>query len=214
LKLDNLKTPPTLNALAFDAIRDSIIHGTLTPEKIYSEQVLASELGISKTPVHDALIKLQIRGFINILPQRGFVINTLDHKSICDLFEFREALERAVVRHITPKITDAQLEKCRSFIVDIDQFTGVMPFLKNDICFHRYLAELTLNPQIINALDGIWDLCVWVGYGALELDGCAKNAKTEHIEFFKVLEQYDVSAAETLMTEHIKSTLEKVLQAL
>ncbi len=212
--LDSLKTPPTLKDMAFDAIRDSIVFGTLKPGEIYSEQVLASELGISKTPVHDAIVKLLMRGFINILPQRGFQVKVLSHKDVSDIYEFRTALEKQVMRHITPKITDAQLEDCRPFLADINQFDSVMQFLQNDIRFHCYMAELTTNPQIINALEGIWDLCLWVGYGAMGQKKIAENATNEHSAIFKILERHDAAAAEIVITKHIQATLERVLEAM
>jgi DNA-binding GntR family transcriptional regulator len=212
LTFNNLKTPPTLKTMAFDAIRESIINGTLKPGEVYSEQLLATELGISKTPVHDALIKLQIRGFITILPQRGFQIKTLDRKDIKDLYEFRDALERAVIRHIAPRITASQLEACRPFLVDIDQFDSPMSFLQNDMNFHFYMAELTSNPQIITALEEIWDLCLWVGYGSLEQKGSIGNVTSEHKEIFEVLGNHDVVAAESLIAKHLQVTLERVLQ--
>jgi len=212
LTFNNLKAPPTLKTMAFDVIRESIIDGTLKPGEVYSEQLLATELGISKTPVHDALIKLQIRGFISILPQRGFQIKILNRKDIRDLYEFRDALERAVIRHVAPKITASQLEACRPFLIGMDQFDNTLSFLQNDMNFHFYMAELTANPQIINALEEIWDLCLWVGYGSLEQKGGTENVTSEHMEIFKVLVQHDVVTAEKLIAKHLQSTLERVLK--
>jgi len=210
--LGSLKTPPTLKSMAFDAIRDSIINGTLSPGKIYSEQVLATELGISKTPVHDALIKLQIRGFINIFPQRGFQLKVLSRKDVINLYEFREALERGVMRHITPHVTAEQIESCRPFMDEIHKSGNDMQFLQNDMHFHTYMAELTNNPQIIKALDGIWDLCLWVGHNALEMKGCMEGVMREHYEIFETLEQHDAAAADTVITKHIQASLERALE--
>ena len=212
LTFNNLKTPPTLKTMAFDAIRESIINGTLKPGEVYSEQLLATELGISKTPVHDALIKLQIRGFITILPQRGFQIKTLDRKDIKDLYEFRDALERAVIRHITPKITASQLKACKPYLVEIDQFDTAMSFLQNDMNFHFYMAELTANPQIITALEEIWDLCLWVGYDSLEQRRGTENVTNEHKEIYEALKNHDVVSAEMLIVKHLQATLERVLK--
>ncbi len=74
---DPIETPPSLAGIAFQAIKMAILEKRLVPDEIYNEKVLADELGFSKTPVHEALTTLSVKGFVTILPRRGFQVRAL-----------------------------------------------------------------------------------------------------------------------------------------
>ena len=93
-----IEAPPSLAEIAFQAIKKAILEKRLVPDVIYNEKVLADELGFSKTPVHEALTALSVKGFVTIIPRKGFQVRALSVKNIKDMYEFRTTLERAVVK--------------------------------------------------------------------------------------------------------------------
>lgn len=205
--------PPTLAEVAFEAIKNAIIEGKLSSGHIYSEQALAKELGFSKTPVHEALTSLASKGFVIILPRRGFQITALTKDNVAHMFEFRLPLEQVVIRTITPNLTDQDLEPIDQALAEMKQVRDPALFQKFDRSFHRHLASLTRNPYIINALNNIWDLCDWVGASVLYRQGRYTAAVEEHIQIAKHLHGRDVRKAVQAMEAHLTSTKRKFINS-
>ncbi|MBI5579059.1 MAG: GntR family transcriptional regulator [Deltaproteobacteria bacterium] len=209
--LPNIERPPTLKQMAFDAIKNSIVNGNLKTGITYSEKTLAKELGISKSPVREALIDLQLKGFITIIPKIGFKLNELCEKDIRDIYEFRTALEKFVIYKITTDISKKEMNDLKKILARNKANQDILSFMENDIQFHRYLAQLSKNKKIIEALEGIWDLCGWVGYKALsacqELDGVTE----EHLNILKAVQKRDKKAVGEAVEKHMSSTLRKII---
>jgi DNA-binding GntR family transcriptional regulator len=166
----SISVPPSLKDMAYEAIKDSVIANKLTPETVYSEQAIARELGISKTPVREALI----------LPRRGFKVNILTEAHIREIFEFRIALERAVVLHITPKVSEQSIRAIEEINHKTARTRNQKAFVKLDRQFHRSLASLTGNRYITDALENLWDLCEWVATVVYRLKDRPHEAVQEH----------------------------------
>ena len=209
--LPNIERPPTLKQMAFDAIKDSIIKGNLKTGITYSEKTLAKELGISKSPVREALIDLQLKGFITIIPKIGFKLNELCEKDIRDIYEFRTALEKFVIYKITPDISKKEMSDLNKILARNKANQDILSFMENDIQFHRYLAELSKNKKVIEALEGIWDLCGWVGYKALSVSQELKGVTEEHLNILKTVQKRDKKAAGEALEKHMGSTLKKII---
>jgi len=207
----NLEPPPTLRDMALQAIKDAVLSNKLKPGNFYNERNLANELGISKTPIREALLDLSMRGFITIFPRRGFQVNTLTEKNIQDLFEFRMALEKAVILHIAPNISNESITKIEVINKKAADSLGQMGFLRYDREMHRYLASLTRNQYIISALENVRDLIEWAGAKVLSIKGRSEEALQEHIVITKMLKKRDVAGAVKEMEEHLRITETRVL---
>jgi DNA-binding GntR family transcriptional regulator len=210
----SINVPPSLKEMAFEAIKDSVIANKLTPEAVYSEQAIARELGISKTPVREALIDLASKGFVAILPRRGFKVNSLTKGHIREIFEFRHALERAVVLHITPTITEQSIEAIEAINSKTAKTRDQKAFIKLDRQFHRSLAVLTDNRYIADALENLWDLCEWVATVVYHLKGRPYEAVQEHQIITEKLKKHDTEGAVEAMEEHLRITEHRFLSQL
>lgn len=93
------------------AIRDGIVHGVR-----YSEKDLADRLGISRTPVREALIELSREGLVTIAPQRGFQLHSLSHAEQEEVYELRLAIDSFVVEKLAKSATPAHIEQLREVI--------------------------------------------------------------------------------------------------
>lgn len=210
-----IKTPPSLKEMAFQAIKNAILTNRLEPGKIYSEFGLATELGISKTPVREALADLAVQGFVTVLARKGIRINSLTAKDIRDLYEFRAALETAIIRHITPELTEQSIRRLET--IQKKQEAAIkednrMKYLRIDREFHLFLASLTQNQYMISALEGVRDLIDWTGSKALLRNGRIVEVKEEHNRILHTLKKRNVKSAAKMMEEHIQITLERVLE--
>ena len=212
--LTNLVAPPSLKEMAFQAIKEAILSNKLEPGKIYNEQALAKELGISKTPVREALLDLAARGFVTFLPRRGVQVNVLTEKDIRDLYNFRAALETAIIRCITPRVTDETIRRIEAIYkkeeeaIRNDNRRG---YLKIDREFHLSLASLSENQYMILALENVRDLIDWMGWKALLRKERMLEVYEEHGRIIQRLKERDTEGAVKMMEEHIRVTKENVL---
>jgi len=200
--------------IAFQTIKKAIMRKEFLPGNIYSEQAVAKDMGMSKTPVHQALLDLENKGFVTILPRRGFKVNTLSEKNIRDMFELRRALERVVVLKITPKLTAVIMGELEEIIQDIGQTRDPVDFQKHDRAFHRYLASLSENTYIINALDTVWDLSDWVGARILSHWAGYRQVADEHLAVYEYLAMGAAEKAAAAMERHLNGTESRFLEGL
>ncbi len=184
----------------------------LLPGNIYSEQAIAKEMGMSKTPVHQALLDLENKGFVTIFPRKGFKVNTLSAKNIRDMFELRRTLERTVVLKITPRLTAKEIQDLGDIVRQIEQSRDPVDFQKHDRAFHRYLASLSNNTYIITALNTVWDLSDWVGANILYNWGGFSQAAGEHLAVYELLTAGEAEKAAAAMERHLNGTESRFLK--
>jgi len=217
LDIGKFEMPPSLKHMALQALKNAILISQLQQEQIYKIDDLAKSLGISKTPVREALLDLAAKGFVTFLPRKGIQINSLDENDIRDLYEFRAAMETSVIRHITPTITEESIAHVEAINNDAKKCVknnDRIEYLKKDREFHLFLAELTENEYMISALENVRDLVDWMGIKALLRKERMMEVFVEHDKVIQMLKKQDVKRATQMMEEHIAITLEKVLNQL
>ena len=116
--LKSIPQPAPLNKLAYEKLRESIMAGHLKPGEIYNEMSLAEELGISRTPVREALVELSAQGLVTFLPRRGVQINAFTERDIEEVFELRKLVELGVIDKIADLIQYCDLDKLEKTIED------------------------------------------------------------------------------------------------
>jgi len=208
--LEQIETPPSLAEVAFQAIKKAILEKRLVPDVIYNEKVLADELGFSKTPVHEALTTLSVKGFVTILPRKGFQVRALTAKNIQDMYEFRTTLERAVVEKIAPVITDESIDHLKTILDKIASTDDPSQLGDLDRDFHSYLASLSENRYIIEALDNLWELCAWIAVRAMTND--PRNHEPmlqEHVNIWEGLKARDFQQTIQAMDQHLQMAEER-----
>lgn len=215
--LKNLKAPPSLKEMAFQSIKSAILAQKLFPGKIYNEKTLAEELGISKTPVREALLDLCHKGFVSFIQRRGIQINVLTKKDIKDLYEVRRALEVAIIRNVALNLTDEDLKKIEIIYgkgkeaIDTNDRLG---YLRNDREFHNFLANLTENRYLISSIENIRDLVDWMGFKVLFRPELMSERQHEHLKIITKLRARDIAGSEHSMGAHIQITAQNVLELL
>lgn len=125
-----------LQLQAYDTIKNSILSGTLEPNRLYSETKLSAQIGISRTPMREALQCLSQDGYITIIPSKGFMIRQLNEKDMKDSIEIRCAIEGFCTNQIALQIAT---EKGRQLLHNLRQTLS---------CMERTLnQEDQLNPS-------------------------------------------------------------------
>ena len=214
--------PVSLADVARDALKNAIMNGNLEPEHVYSEQAVADQLGISKTPVHHALLELAGKGFLTILPRRGFQVRAFTAQEIRNLFAFRRPLEVAVLAQVAPDLTDKEFRDLEKLHVKLEQVTKVEEYAWGDIAIHKYFVNLTGNQFFIDALSHIWDMVAWLAVTHLtndpEIDAPFQHRKNvssgtlEHHEVLRALKKGDLDQALKSLVVHLNAGRNRYLR--
>jgi DNA-binding GntR family transcriptional regulator len=214
LNLGRLLAAPSLKEMALATIKEAMFSKKLEQEVMYTEAALTNELGISRTPVREALLHLASRGLITYFPRKGFKIKLLTEKDAENLFELRLALELSVVRHIVPALTKAilaKIERTQTEYRRIAKKGEPLESIRANMMFHACLAELTENSYLIGALEEIRDLTNLAGLRSLEVGSRTGEAIEEHERIVAELKGRSLSGALSEMEAHIRTTEARVL---
>src|SRR5436309_3533999 len=140
--MKKLKIPSNLTTLAYNSIKDHILEGRLDENSRLTEEFLSTQLGISKSPIREALNRLETEGLIRIEPRKGAYLRRLSVEEVTNLYDLREALETHVVR--TARLTAAlladlqqSLKRQRAFLKANDK----AQYIEEDVHFHAELAR-------------------------------------------------------------------------
>ncbi len=200
--MKKLRIPENLTTMAYRAIRTYILEGGLTREGRLTEEALARKLGISKSPIREALTKLESEGLIRIEPRRGAYLRELSVKEIEDLYDLREALEAHVA--VTANVTPELIEELRQSILRLQLLRNKQDkaqSIEEDICFHTTLAEATGNDLLRTTLEGV-QRQIWV-FRRQTYDLSGSLAVAAHQAIVDALARGDRAGAEHSMREHI-----------
>lgn len=215
LQINFGEQPLSLKEMAVRSIKNAIFEGKLEPETTYSDLHLANTLGISKTPVREALIELaSIELFVHE-PRKGFRIRLLSQKDVVDLFDYRMALERSIINTVVPKITDEGQGQLGKILAEnkqcLMQDSEYNQSIIADRLFHLKLSELSDNPFFIKAIKQVRDLCDLAGTWSLRNEDRKYEAQNEHEKILEMIMLRDVEGAKEKMEEHLSITCTKII---
>lgn len=150
-----------LQLRAYEYIKSRILDGTYSYNQIYSESRIAVEMGISRTPVRDAVHRLSQERLIEIIPNKGFRLHRLDQKDVLETYDIRSAIEgycarKAAMAHTTPEIQTLinQLHYSLNTQEQIfEESQDVASFAEEDQNFHRFLVVCSGNSALIDMFD-------------------------------------------------------------
>jgi DNA-binding GntR family transcriptional regulator len=214
-KLKAIPQPIPLARLAYEKIRDSILEGHLKPGELYTEMNLARELGISRTPVREALLELSAQGLITFLPRKGIRVNYFTYRDIEEVFELRECIELAVVEKLASNAQVLDLSKAQRALESqrkAKDKNDSMKFLKDDRTFHLTLSKLTGNQRIVAIMENIRDMIQMMGFEALTRPRRMEEVINEHQDVLDFILKGEKVRARKAMKYHLDRSKMAVLE--
>lgn len=197
-------------------MRDRILSGVYKPGQRINEAQLAATLGISRSPIREAIRQLAKEGLLQVASYKGARVTIYTRATIVHLFELREALEGMAARLAASRATPNQLEDMASLLASVQQKLerdegGGYPY---DRDFHELLGAMSENEQLRErAIDVNAQIQV-----ARSISGAsakrAIEALTEHRGVFAAIRDGDAEMAEQLMRAHVRGALKHVLEVL
>lgn len=203
IKLDNYKP---LRDIVFQAMREAIIKGDLKPGERLMEVQLAEEMGVSRTPVREAIRKLELEGLVVMVPRKGAYVAGLTLKEVADVFEIRGSLEGLAAALAADRITDEEVAELDNILEDISvagEKGDVDTIIEKDALFHQILFNATRNDRLAQIISNLKEHIDRFRAQSFENPARFKGVLEEHQKILDSIKQGDIINAESLAKEHI-----------
>lgn len=186
-------------------IKQQIISGELNPGDRIVETKLARELGVSQTPVREAIRHLHGEGIITIVPNKGPMVRTLDMKDVFEIYSVRSMLEGLAIRLATQNATDEQIAALESFYeqMKLKLHDETVPSLLNDSShIHRTIIEMANHSRLMNMYHSI-SFQISLVNRLLGAKSTKQKEVDQHLELVEALKKREPDEAEQTMRKHI-----------
>lgn len=206
LNTNGLARSESLRDGALRILRNAIVSGEIRTGELYSATALARQLGISASPVREAMLTLVNDGILEAVRNRGFRIVPLDDRDLDEIVDLRVMLEVPAVRRLADAdITDSlpRLHQLATSIEDAGARGDIDGFLAADREFHLSLLSLTQNGRLVELVARLRDQTRLYGLNALADRGLLDATAAEHHRILDALRDGDGTAVERLMTDHL-----------
>jgi DNA-binding GntR family transcriptional regulator len=218
-----------LSGLAYKHISDELLNGQLTPGQKISEPALAKKLGISRTPVREAIQRLSNEGLLKQIPSSGTYVAETNRVPLIETYEIRLALETMAVRKVAKRIRPrdlSKLKKCcdqmKSIISTmkkkkVDDIEGnlLVKFLAADLDFHLTIMKLAGNRTALKLITDAHMRNRIFGYLCRYRDlDHAWQTLNVHSSIVKAITDHDSDTAYKLLYEHIELSMNEALEVL
>ena len=190
---------------AYDRLMDEIRLGTLLPGARLREAELAARLGISRTPVREAIRRLEADGLVEHQPRQGASLRRLGHAEVTELYEMRGVLEGTAARLAARAASELELDELSEINSEMTATSDPVLVARANRQFHATLLNAAKNRFLRRAMTGLRRTALVLGRSTLlELDRSA-TAAAEHATLLETLHRRDGEAAEAAMRTHIEA---------
>ncbi|PTI65077.1 GntR family transcriptional regulator [Staphylococcus shinii] len=202
---------------AYHIIRIAIKNLILKPGKTFLEREIADVLKMSRTPVREALIRLQSADIITLIPRKGFIVNPIVEKDIKEIYEVTESLDGLAIEIATEKITDQALQDLNKIITDQKKYLAqddLYQWSKKDDAFHEKITQLADNSKLINMRNIHADQLFRVRLYTINARPIPEFSIEEHEAMLTCMKIGDGKAARQLMESHRKRAWKEIKEVL
>lgn len=204
----------SLSDLAYDALREGLQEGLYEPMQPLVIRTLASEYGISATPIRDALQRLVAERLLIVLPNRSIVVPSMTRARFLALMPIRISLEGMAARLATPNFSAGDVARLRALVERVAELTRThnsKSYLLLNREFHFTIYEKANNPELLQMINDLW-LKVGPVFNRLFDDNYYRDhANDEHQNILAAIEAGDAEAAQRFMQQDIDIAAQALL---
>lgn len=202
-----------LRDVVFHTLRQAILRGELKPGERLMEVQLANKLGVSRTPIREAIRKLELEGLVLMIPRRGAIVAEITEKSLRDVLEVRKALEELAVELACEKITEEQIQELvrkEKIFADTLQDEDVTRIAQADVDFHDVIYLATDNQRLIALLNNLREQMYRYRVEYLKRKEAYPVLLEEHEDIIEKISKKDKAAAKKAVCMHIDNQVASV----
>ena len=206
-----------LRDVVFNTLRRAILRGELKPGERVMEIQLANKLGLSRTPIREAIRKLELEGLVLMIPRKGAEVAEITEKNLRDVLEVRCALEELAVQLACDTIERNRIRELHAAaahfrdILDSDDITQIAAA---DEAFHDVIFKATGNERLIQLLNNLREQMYRYRIEYLKKKECYPQLLKEHATIMKAIEEHDKEKATRITGQHIKNQVDTVVDTI
>lgn len=197
-----------LRDVVFQTLRQAILRGELEPGERLMEIHLAERLGVSRTPIREAIRKLELEGLVVMIPRRGAVVASITEKDLKDVLEVRRTLEilaaEVACDRITPGLLE-ELKKAGKEFRSLKDTEDVTKLAEADVKFHEIIYLATDNARLIHILNNLREQMYRYRMEYLKDKGSRERLNEEHRKIYTAIRNGDKKAVTAVVYEHIEN---------
>jgi len=213
----NLNDYKPLREVIFNTLREAIILGELKPGERLMEVQLAEKTGVSRTPVREAIRKLELEGLVDMVARKGAHVAALSVKDIMDVLEVRASLDGLATALAAGRMTPEELKSLKQVL---NQFTNYMEkenlqgIIKKDVEFHDIIYRSSRNDKLMQIANNLREQVQRFRVIYLKDYGSSKELIKEHQEIYDAIVSKDANAARKSAQDHIKNQEVSIIKSI
>lgn len=198
----------SLRGQVFSRIQNDILNGVYEPGESLTEIRLSKELGVSRTPVREALRQLELEGLVQSVPNKGVTVKGVSAQDIQDIYTIRMLIEGLAARWAAEKITPREMEELRE-AVDLEEFYTTKNdnsrLLQLDTRFHDIVFKASKSKPLMHTLSTFHHYVQKARKVSMSNPERAAEVLKEHKAILQAIVDRDADRAEKLTTEHVRN---------
>ncbi len=206
-----------LRDVVFNTLRHAILKGELEPGERLMEIALAQKLGVSRTPIREAIRKLELEGLVVMVPRKGAEVADITEKDLRDVLEVRTALEELSIELAMKNITDEDYENLKkaskSFAKD-SEGDDLIKIAEADVAFHEIIYMATGNKRLIQMINNLREQMYRYRLEYIKDKSTHARLVEEHERIIEAMQKQDVNAAKAAIKLHVENQEENILKSI
>ena len=205
----------SLRGRVFRKLREDILSGVYEDQEELREITIGEELGVSRTPVREALRQLELEGLVTIIPNKGAYVTSIKAKDVADIYHVRSMLEGLCARWATEHITEEQIGRLEEILVlsefHVQRGNGDTAQVSElDGNFHQVLYEASVSRILEHVLSDFHKYVQMARRLSVKKKERAEKSIAEHRDILEAIRNKDADLAEKLANQHIMNVMENL----
>ncbi|MBE7718629.1 GntR family transcriptional regulator [Lacrimispora indolis] len=195
-----------LRDVVFNTLRQAILKGELAPGERLMEIQLAERLGVSRTPIREAIRKLELEGLVLMVPRKGAEVAKISEKSLRDVLEVRRSLEELAIELACQRMTQESVEELEKKQEEFKQAVedgNAMEIAETDEAYHDVIYKGTCNDRLVQMINNLREQMYRYRLEYIKDEDKRQILLLEHDNILRAVKQRKVQEAKEAMREHI-----------
>ena len=213
-KPPRLNNRPNLSEAVYEMIKQRLLSQELEPGTKLREEDLADQLGVSRTPVREAINKLEREGLVEIIPRYGTFVANISSKDVEEIYQLREAAECLAVGLALPRFSKNKLLELARLHRECEgpvEKGNFDPFIKVDTAFHDLLIKLSKNERLVRLMSNLNNQIRLGRLESFSVPGRAEKSLKEHQRIIEAMLEGNAEEAEDLVKQHSRNAKDNIL---
>lgn len=206
-----------LRDVVFNTLRRAILKGELKPGERLMEIALADKLGVSRTPIREAIRKLELEGLVVMAPRKGAKVASITERDLSDVLEVRKGMEVLAISLACKRITGEELEKLETIEQSFQKLIesgNLTELAEMDVKFHDTIYQATNNQRLVQLLNNLREQMYRYRMEYLKDIAVRRTLAEEHKTICQALRERDEQQAEQYVSIHIDNQQKAIIRSL